>query len=149
MNEHIGKEMFSQAGRFFQNAYLPEQVQTLLHDGVGKSRDLYVKAAAATQDGSKVLADLTETTWSSAKMLNNKAIQNAAANMDAAFDAAAAVAKATSLVEVMQIQSKFMQDFTSSMTAQSKEFADLSIRATQHVFKVAQTAASKSLKVGL
>ncbi|NJO32970.1 MAG: hypothetical protein HC869_07300 [Rhodospirillales bacterium] len=33
MNEHTGKEMFSQAERFFHNACLPEQVQTLIQDG--------------------------------------------------------------------------------------------------------------------
>lgn len=149
MSEHIGKEIFSQAGRFFQTARLPEQMQTLIQDGVGRSREMYGKAAAATQESNKVLTDLAETTWSSTKMLNDKAIQNAAANVEATFEAAAAVAKATSLVEIMQVQSRFMQEFTSSVTAQSKEFYDLSARAVQLVFEAAQTTASKSLKAGL
>ena len=138
MNEHVKKEVLSQAERFFKTACVPEPVQAAMQDSVGKSREFYSKAAAATQDGAKVLTELADTAWSSTKMLNDKIIQNATANAEATFDAAQAIARAKSFSEVAK--------FTAKAAAQSKEFFDLSTRATQHVIETAQAAASKSLK---
>ena len=148
MNEHVAKEVLSQADKFFKSACMPEPVQSVMQDGVGKSREFYSKVAAATQDGAKVLTELADTAWSNTKMLNDKIIQNATANAEATFDAAQAVARATSFSEVAKILSEFVQQLTAKAVAQSKEFFDLSSRATQHVFETAQAAASKSLKAG-
>ena len=146
MNEFVAKEVLGQAEKFFKNARMPEPVQAVIQDSVGKSREFYSKAATATQDGAKVLTELADTAWSSTKMLNDKIIQNATANAEATFDAAQAIARATSFSEVAKIQSEFVQQFTAKVAAQSKEFFDLSTRATQHVFETAQATASKALK---
>ena len=148
MTEHVAKEVLTQAEKFLKTACVPEPVQSVMQDSVGKSREFYSKAATATQDGAKVLTELADTAWSSSKMLNDKIIQNATANAEATFDAAQAVARATSFSEVAKIQSEFVQQLTAKAVAQSKEFFDLSSRATQHVFETAQAAASKSLKNG-
>jgi hypothetical protein len=146
MNEHVAKEVLTQADKFLKTACVPEPVQSVMQDGVSKSREFYSRAATATQDGAKVLAELADTAWSNTKMLNDKIIQNATANAEATFDAAQAIARATSFSEVAKIQSEFVQQLTAKAAAQSKEFFDLSARATQHVFETAQAAASKSLK---
>jgi len=146
MNEHVTKEVLNQAEKFFKTACVPEPVQAAMQDSVGKSREFYSKAAAATQDGAKVLTELADTAWSSTKMLNDKIIQNATANAEATFDAAQAIVRATSFSEVAKIQTEFVQQFTAKAATQSKEFFDLSTRATQHVIETAQAAASKSLK---
>ena len=146
MNEHVAKEVVGQAEKFFTTGCVPEPVQSVIQDSVGKSRELYSKAATATQDGAKVLTELADTAWSNTKMLNDKIIQNATANAEATFDAALAVARAKSFSEVAKIQSEFVQQLTAKAAAQSKEFFDLSSRATQHVIETAQAAASKSLK---
>jgi hypothetical protein len=78
----------SQAEKFFKTACVPEPVQSVMQDSVGKSREFYSKAATATQDGAKVLTELADTAWSNTEMLNAKIIQNATANAEAAFDAA-------------------------------------------------------------
>ena len=148
MNEHVTKEVVSQAENFFKTACVPEPMQSVMQDSVGKSRELYSKAATATQDGAKVLTELADTAWSNTKMLNDKIIQNATANAEATFDAALAVARAKSFSEVAKIQSEFVQQLTATAAAQGKEFFDLSSRATQHVIETAQAAASKSLKAG-
>ena len=148
MNEFVAKEVLSQAEKFFKTACVPEPVQSVIQDSVGKSREFYSKAATATQDGAKMLTELADTAWSSTKMLNDKIIQNATANAEATFDAAQAIARATSFSEAAKVQSEFVQQITAKAAAQSKEFFDLSARATQHVIETAQAAASKSLKAG-
>jgi hypothetical protein len=146
MNEHVAKEGLSQAEKFFKTACVPEPVQSVMQDSVGKSREFYSNAATATRDGAKVLTELADTAWSNTKMLNDKIIQNATANAEAAFDAALAVARAKSFSEAAKIQSEFVQQLTAKAVAQSKELFDLSSRSTQHVIETAQAAASKSLK---
>ena len=96
MNEFVAKEVLGQAEKFFKNTRMPEPVQAIIQDSVGKSREFYSKAATVTQDGAKVLTELADTAWSSTKMLNDKIIQNATANAEATFDAAQAIARATS-----------------------------------------------------
>jgi hypothetical protein len=148
MNEYAAKEVFSQAEKFLKTARVPEHVQVAMQESVGKSREFYSKAAAVTQDGAKVLTDVADTAWSSTKMLNAKIIENTTVNAEVMFDAAQAIARATSLIEVAKIQSEFVQQITAKAAAQSKEFFDLSARATQHVLEIAQAASSKSLKAG-
>jgi hypothetical protein len=149
MNEYVATQVFSQAEQLLKAARVPEPVQVAMQESVGKSREFYSKAAAATQDGAKVLTELADTAWSSTKMLNAKILENASANAEATFDAAQALARAKSLTEVAKIQTEFIQHITAKAAAQSKEFFDLSARATQHVIESAQAAASKSLKAGL
>jgi hypothetical protein len=146
MNEHVAKEGLSQAEKFFKTACVPEPVQSVMQDSVGKSREFYSNAATATRDGAKVLTELADTAWSNTKMLNDKIIQNATANAEAAFDAALAVARAKSFSEAAKIQSEFVQQLTAKAVAQSKELFDLSSRSTQHAIETAQAAASKSLQ---
>jgi hypothetical protein len=148
MNEYVAKEVLTQAEKFLKTACVPEPMQAVVQESVAKSREFYSKAAAAAQDGAKVLTELADTAWSSTKMLNDKIIQNATANVEATFDAAQALARATSFGEVAKIQSEFVLQITAKAAAQSKEFFDLSARATHHVVETAQAAASKSLMKG-
>ena len=146
MNQHAAQQMFGQAEKMFKDARVPEQVQAMAQEGVAKSRELYAKSAAAAQDGAKLMTEVTETAWASTKVLNDKILQNMTANTEAAFDAAQAMAKATSLPEVAKLQGVFMQQFAATATAQAKEFFDLSTRATQHLVETVQAAAGKSMK---
>jgi hypothetical protein len=123
-------------------------VQSIMQDSVATSRALYSTAAAAALDGAKALTELTDAVWSSTKMLNDKIVQNATANAEAAFDAAQALAGAPSFSDVAKIQSKFVQQLFARTAAQNREFFDLSARAAEHVIETAHTAASKSLKAG-
>ena len=82
-------------------------------------------------------------------MLNEKIVQNLTANAEAAFSAAQAIAIAKSLPEIAKLQSEFVQKFAAQATEQTKEFFDLSTRATRHLFEKAQSAATKSFKTTL
>jgi phasin family protein len=79
-------------------------------------------------------------------MLNDKIAQNLAANAEAAFTAAQAIATAKSLPEIAKLQSEYVQKVAAKAAEQTKEFFDLSARATQHLFEKAQAAATKSFK---
>ena len=147
MNLHPAQQMFGEAEKFLNGTRVPEQFQAVAQDTVAKSRDLYARSAAAAQDGAKLLTEVAETAWANTKLLNDKLLGNVAANVEAVFDASAAIAKAQSLTEAAKLQSAFLQTFAATASAQAKEFFDLSARATQHLVETMQVAASKSIKL--
>jgi phasin family protein len=68
-------------------------------------------------------------------MLNDKIVQNLTSNVEVAFATAQAMATAKSLSEIAKLQMDFIQKLATQATEQTKEFVDLSARATQHVFE--------------
>jgi phasin family protein len=76
-------------------------------------------------------------------VLNDKILQNVAANTEAMFDAAQAIAKAGSVPEAMKLQGQFLQQLVATSSTQAKEFYDLSTRATQHLVETVQSAAGR------
>ena len=146
VNQEFGNQAFDQIEKLFKGVRLTENVQALAQQGVTASRDLYSKTAEAVRDGATVMTEIADTAWGSTKMLNDKIAQNLAANAEAVFSAAQAIAAAKSLPEIAKLQSEYVQKFAAKAAEQTKEFFDLSARATQHVFEKAQAAATKSFK---
>jgi len=142
----FGKQAFDQAEKLLKDLRVPENVQVVAQQSVIASKEVYSKAAAAAQDGAKVMTEITDTAWGSTKILHDKIVQNMTANAEAAFDAAQAIATAKSLPEIAKLQSEFIQKLAVQATEQAREFLDLSTRATQHAFEQAQSAAAKSFK---
>lgn len=146
MNQQLGKQAVDQAERFFKDAHVCENMQAAAQKGVAATQEMYAKTAAVAQDGAKAFTEIADTAWSSTKILNEKIVQNVTANFEAAFAAAQKIATANSLPEIMKLQSEYFQKFVAQATEQTKEFVDLSTRATQHVFEKAQSATTKSFK---
>ena len=146
MNQNFGKQAFDQAEKLLMDARVPENVQAIARQSVAASKEFYAKTAAAAQDGAKVITEIADTAWGSTKMLNEKLAQNVTANAEAAFRAAQAIATAKSLPEIARLQSEFVQNFAAQAVEQTKEFLDLSSRATQHLLEKAQAAAGRSFK---
>jgi hypothetical protein len=146
VNQVFGKQAFDQAEKLFKDLHVPENVRAIAQQGVATSKQVYSKAAAAAQDGAKVMNEIADTAWASTKILNEKIVQNMAANAEVAFNAAQAIATAKSLPEITKLQSEFVQTLAAQTTEQTRELLDLSTRATQHLFETAQSAAVKSFK---
>ena len=146
MTRQLGNQAFSQAEQFLKEVRLPENVQAIAQQGVAKTHEFYTKSAATTQESAKVLTEVAETAWGSTKMLNEKLVQNFTANIEASFVVAHAIAKAQSLPEALKLQTEFFQKLAAQTTEQTKEFFDLSTRATQHVFEQVQAGATKAMK---
>jgi phasin family protein len=146
MTRQLGNQAFSQAEQFLKDVRLPENVQAIAQQGVAKTHEFYTKSAATAQESAKVLTEVAETAWGSTKMLNEKLVQNFTANIEASFVVAHAIAKAQSLPEALKLQTEFFQKLAAQTTEQTKEFFDLSTRATQHVFEQVHAGATKAMK---
>lgn len=149
MHGRIARRTPGKIPALVEGTLVPNGIQDMAQDGVARSRDLYRGTMAAAQGGAKVFAEVAETTWGSAKLLNDKIIQNMTANTEAAFTAAEAIARARSVPEAAKLQSEFMQLWFAATGEQLKEFVDLSTRVAQHVLETMQDAANRSMKPGL
>ncbi|MDX2202270.1 MAG: phasin family protein [Hyphomicrobiaceae bacterium] len=127
---------------------VPENVAVIAQQGVAQSREFFARGTAAAQDGARAVTEIADTAWGSTKMLHEKLAQNAQATAEAAFAAAAAIAAAKSLPEIARLQHEFLQSLSAQTQEQTKEFFDLSARATQHVLEKVQAVATKALKPG-
>lgn len=146
MTRQLGNQAFNQAEQFLKDVRLPENVQAIAQQGVAKTHEFYTKSAATAQESAKALTEVAETAWGSTKMLNEKLVQNFTANIEASFVVAHAIAKAQSLPEALKLQTEFFQKLAAQTAEQTKEFFDLSTRATQHVFEQVQAGATKAMK---
>ena len=146
MNQQFGKQASDQAEKLFKDALTVGNVQAFTEKGVVATQEFYAKTVTAAQDNAKALTEVAETAWGSTKMLNDKIVQNLTSNVEVAFATAQAMATAKSLSEIAKLQMDFIQKLATQATEQTKEFADLSARAVQHVFEKTQIIATKSFK---
>lgn len=143
MNEQFtrqAQDMFNAA----KDARIPENVQAIASESVAKTREAYLKMAAATKDGVKVVEDVVLTAHAGAKSIGEKVMHNTLANTEAAFDAAHAIARARTLPEVARLQADFFQQQFAVATQQSRELFELSSKVARQTFETANAAATKS-----
>ena len=145
MNEQFtrqAQDMFKAA----QDARIPENFQAMAEDGVAKTREAYQKMNAAAKDSAKVVEEVMLTAQASAKALGEKVLQNTAANTEAVFDAAQAIARARSLPEAARLQADFMQQQFSVAGAQTKELFELSTKLARETLETMNSAATRSME---
>jgi len=126
---------------FPNGAFTAGTFQAIAEKGVSTSREMYARTAALAHESAKAFSDIADTAWGSTKLLNEKVVQNVAANIEAAFSVAHEIAAAKSFTEIGKIQQEYAQRLAVKATEQTKEFVDLSTRAAQHLMEKAQAAA--------
>lgn len=145
MNEQFtrqAQDMFKAA----QDARIPENFQAMAEDGVAKTRDAYAKLNVVAKDNAKVVEDVVLTAQAGAKALGDKVMYNTAANTEAVFDAAQAMARARTLPEAARLQADFMQQQFAAAGAQSKELFELSSKIARQTIESMNSAATKSFE---
>jgi len=140
MNQQFPHKAFAKTAILFSN---PGTFQAIAEKTAATSKEYFDNAAAAAQDGTKVLTELTDAAWGNTKALNEMVVQNVAANISAIFTAAHDMTTVKSMPEIGNIQREFAQKFAAQATKQTKEFVELSTRATRDLLERA-AAATKS-----
>lgn len=136
------QEMFAAA----KDARIPENVQAFAEDSVIKTREAYNKMNTAAQDGVKVIEEVMLATHAGAKAIGEKMLHNTAANTEAAFDAAQAMARAKTFPEFARLQASFMQQQFAIAGAQSKELFELSTKVAKQTLETVNSAATKTFE---
>ncbi len=129
-----------------KDARIPENVQAFAEEGVAKTREAYVKLSAVAKDGAVAMEEVMLAGHAGAKAIGDKVMNNAAANTEAVFDAAQAIARARTLPEAIRLQANFFQQQMAIASAQSKELFELSSKVAQQTIETVNTAATKSFE---
>ena len=135
------QEMFNAA----KDARIPQNVQVFAVDSVARTREVVGKMTLAAKDNAKAVEGFVMQAQAGAKTIGEKLMNNTVANTEAAFDAAAAIARARSLPEAAKLQADFMQQSMTMMSNQTKELFDLSGKVFRDTVESFNAAASKSI----
>jgi hypothetical protein len=127
-----------------KDARIPDEIQEFSQQSVAKSREFYRQINAAAASQVMALEDFIQTTQEGLKSMSEKIGANAAANTEAAFEAAQAIARAKTVPEAGRLQAEFVQQQFATATAQAQELFELSIKVSQRTFEVVSEAASRS-----
>jgi len=145
MNEQFtrqAQELFNAA----KDTRIPENLQTMAEDGVTKSRETYQRLNAATQEQIKTSEEMLLAMHAGSKSIGEKVLENTAANTEAMFDAAQAIARAKTAPEAARLQMDFLQQQAAAATTQTKELFELSTKVAKQTFEAMNIAATKSFE---
>jgi phasin len=143
MNEQFtrqAQEIFNAA----KDVRIPENVQAFVEESVAKTREAYNKLNATAKDGAKILEEVMLSAHAGAKAVGEKVLSNTAANTEAAFDAAQAIARARSLPEAARLQADYLQQQMAVASSQTKELLELSAKVTRQTFETVNAATTKA-----
>jgi len=129
-----------------KDAKIPENVQQIAGDTIAKTHEAYVKMSDAAADGAKTAEEVISVAQVGARELGEKAVENFTANTQSAFDAAQAIASASTIPEAAKLQADFFQQQLAIAGAQTKEFFELSTKLTQETFQTVNSATAKSFE---
>ena len=136
------QEMFSAA----KDARIPENIQAFAEDSVKKSREFYQKFNETARDNVTAVEEFMLASHAGAKSVTEKLMQNATTNTESAFDAAQAIARATTLPEATRLQADFFQNQMAAVTQQTKELFELSSKVAKQTFESLNKATAASFE---
>ena len=127
-------EMFSSVN----NADVPVAVRKIVEESVAKGRQTYEDMSALASKNHDAWREARRVAEAGARDIQAKLVDNTARNIEAAFEAANAMARAKTVAELLQLQADFTQQQFAVFANQSKELLDLS-------FNVATRTAASSM----
>ncbi len=130
MTEHIARQaqdMLAAAAK----TEVPAEVRAFAQESVAKTREAFDKWNVGARQSTRVLEEVLLAARTGVKTIGEKALGNALANTEAAFDAAEGVARARTVPEAAQLQARFVQERLAALNAQGKALFELSIRVAK------------------
>ncbi len=149
MNQQIVQQAFDTSEKLPDVASAIGASRVRAGQNIAFARECYDMSTSSAQEGAKALAEVVETIWGSAKLLQMRMLQNMAVHANVLFMAAHAITQAKSVPEVVQLQSELCLQGLMTTSDQAKEFVDLSARASQHVIETTLNAATRPINVQL
>lgn len=137
-----GKEAlneFTNSAFAYPRFEVPEVVRTFAEQGLNQTRDAYQRMKSAAEEATDLLEGSLETTRTSMRDVQFKALDMAKANADATFDLFRQLLGTTSVADAVQLQSAFAR-------ARMEAFVDYS-KDLQAAVTKAGTEATKPAKV--
>jgi hypothetical protein len=126
------------------NTKVPAEVQAVAQDSIAKVRDAFATWSAAALNGKRAADEVMLAGRSGAMTLGDEMLSNAMATVEAAFDAAQALASAKTFPEAAQLQTKFLQEQLAMASQQCKAQFELSAKIAQETTDTLTAIATKA-----
>jgi len=125
---------------------VPEGLREFAEKGVAQTREVYEKAKATAEEATRVLEDANRAFAKALAEYNRTSLEAGRTNINAAFDWALALAKATSLSEVVEVSTAHMRTRFEAMGEQGKELAALAQKAANDTAEPIKSGLSGAFK---
>jgi hypothetical protein len=149
MNQQIAQQAFETSEKLADVTGALGVSRVSARQNITFARECFDMSTSSAQEGAKALAEVIETIWGSTKLLQMRILQNMAVHATAVFATAYAMTQATTVPEVVQLQSELCLKGLTTTSDQAKEFVDLSARAGQHVIETTLNAAARPMTIPL
>ena len=110
---------------------IPQNMRELAEQSLEQAKTAYNQFMETSRNAQEVLEQSSDTMTSSAKEVQQKAIEYAEANMQAGFDLANKLVLAKDMMEALQIQSTYTRQQMESYTRQVQELSSLMASAAK------------------
>ncbi|HZP19902.1 MAG TPA: phasin [Bauldia sp.] len=125
---------------------VPASLREIAEKSVAQARDAYAKLKSAAEDATGLVENTLETAREGAFSLGVKALDAAKSNSDASFALARDLIGAKTFAEVIEIQSSFARKAFESLTAQAKEFSELTQKVVSDTAKPVTAQVEKTFR---
>jgi phasin len=125
---------------------VPEGMREVAEKGVAQTREVYEKAKATAEEATRIMEETNRAFGKALAEYNRTALEASRTNINAAFDWALALAKATSLNEVVEVSTAHMRTRFEAMGEQSKELAALAQKAANDTAEPIKSGFSEAFK---
>ena len=127
---------------------VPESIRAFAETGVSQAREGYAKFKEAAENGNGAIEAACQSASKGASTYTAKVLDLTKSNTEAAFDFAHELAGVKSVTAAFELWSSFAQKSFQTLTAQTKELAELSQKIATDTVEPIKASATKAFKIG-
>lgn len=120
-------------------------LEGLASEGLNRACEALTQFNGVASDNAKAFEDLTSVAYEGAKSFGDQVWKIAQSNAQAAFEVVDAVSRSTSLPEILNVQTRYIESQVHSAGTQLQELYELSNTLAQQIFQTANSAADRGL----
>lgn len=124
---------------------VPELLRSFVEQGMQQTREAYARVKTAAEEATDMLEDSVETSRSSVREVQFKALDMVKSNTDASFELMRQLLTVTSPADAMQVQAEFARERYEAFVDYSKGLQDLMSKAGTEAAKPAKAMFEKAM----
>ncbi|MBB5752180.1 phasin [Prosthecomicrobium pneumaticum] len=125
---------------------VPAAFREMAEKSVSSAKEAYAKMKSAAEETTDAFEDSYEATREGMLALGYKMLDAGKARTDSAFDLARGLLATKTFAEAIELQSRYLRQEFEALTAQAKDFQDLTTKVVTDASKPMKDSVEKSVK---
>jgi phasin len=138
-------EIFAFPNQGFQTAPFADSIRASAEKSLEQARNHYASMKSAAEDATDVLENTLEHARQNTLSFNQKIIDNAKDNTDAAFQFWKKIMGVKTLSEAIELQTSFARDRFDALTKQTKDIQEFAKKAAEETARPVNQAVQKTM----